>query len=706
MITEYPLPNGDAEGWGLTVGPDNRMWFTETTGGDLGAISTSGRVQLYPVPGNLDDPQGLLAGPDGRVWFTAPDVDQLNALDPATGDVAEYAMPPGYQAGEAPRYLAMDATGALWVTENQGSHVLSVDGITSAVAPTVTGVAPDQGSEGTTVTVTGSNFTAGSTVSFGGTAASSVTVEDPAHLTATAPAGSGLVHVTVTTGNGSSSTSSADQFSYGAPILPAPTVTGVAPDSGPLAGGAQVTVSGFDLTADATVDFGGVAAAAVSCTATRCTAVAPAGGTAGPVDVTVTTGGGTSAVSDADRYVYLTPPPPRPTVTGISPVSGSDAGGDTVTITGTDLADATVAFGLVQAGDATCTYTSCTVTSPTNGAGPVDVRVTTAGGTSPRTDADTFTYVATSKVPTTTTLTLSGTGITGSAGAYTAQAGVGYVNLTAQVSPSSLAGTVTFYDGDTTLGTEQAFGGYASTYEGAPATGTHAFRAVFSPVDSDFYGSSTGTAALDVTPSPTPDPSGLTMSVPGRISYGTTMTAKTTLTDSATGKAIAGVTVSLFRRPSASGSWTRVGGTTTSSTGLASLRLQPRTNVQLQWRYPGGATHAAVTSSTRSVSVAQVVTIATTATKIRHGRSFTIYGYAKPPGAGQRVVLQMKVGTRWKALTSVVLKRQRLPNGSTRVGYRFARKISRVGSYRFRVSKAATTSLAAGVSRTITVRVV
>jgi len=86
-----------------------------------------------------------------------------------------------------------------------------------------------------------------------------------------------------------------------------------------------------------------------------------------------------------------------PTVTGISPTSGSVAGGDTVTVTGSGLTGATgVNFGTVAAqnlgpvGD-----TQLTVTSPqAAAAGTVDVRVTTPAGTSAPTPADQFTYVA------------------------------------------------------------------------------------------------------------------------------------------------------------------------------------------------------------------------------------------------------------------------------------------------------------------------
>ena len=65
-------------------------------------------------------------------------------------------------------------------------------------------------------------------------------------------------------------------------------------------------------------------------------------GSAGTVDVTVTTPGGTSATSSADQFTYTA----APTVTAVSPTSGPGSGGTSVIVTGTDLANATaVKFG-------------------------------------------------------------------------------------------------------------------------------------------------------------------------------------------------------------------------------------------------------------------------------------------------------------------------------------------------------------------------
>ena len=79
--------------------------------------------------------------------------------------------------------------------------------------PTISSINPTSGpaAGGTTVTIKGTGFVVGSTsVSFGGVAASRVSVDSDTQITATSPAGSGTVNVTVTTPNGNVSA----QFKY------------------------------------------------------------------------------------------------------------------------------------------------------------------------------------------------------------------------------------------------------------------------------------------------------------------------------------------------------------------------------------------------------------------------------------------------------------------------------------------------------------
>ncbi len=121
------------------------------------------------------------------------------------------------------------------------------------------------------MTITGTNFAAGATVTFGGAAASNVVVISATQISATTPAGSaGAVTVTVTV-NGQSG-SLANGFTY---VVP-PTVTSVSPNSGTTAGGTAVTIAGANFVTGATVTFGGAAASnVVVVSRTQITATTP-----------------------------------------------------------------------------------------------------------------------------------------------------------------------------------------------------------------------------------------------------------------------------------------------------------------------------------------------------------------------------------------------------------------------------------------------
>jgi hypothetical protein len=209
-----------------------------------------------------------------------------------------------------------------------------------------------------------------------------------------------------------------------------PTITSISPTSGDIAGGTAVTITGKNLVnavaGASTVSFGTKAATAVSCTADglTCSATSPAVTGSGVLDVRVTDGDGqTSPIVAADQFTYTvtaTPPPPNnPAVTKVTPKSGQSAGGTTVTVDGTALANpdgtATISFGAKTATGVSCNLagTSCTAVSPPGTDGTtVDVQVTTTVGTSPAVTADQFSYV-------TPVGTLSAYGITAPKGGTT-----------------------------------------------------------------------------------------------------------------------------------------------------------------------------------------------------------------------------------------------------------------------------------------------
>jgi IPT/TIG domain/Collagen triple helix repeat (20 copies)/Divergent InlB B-repeat domain len=97
-----------------------------------------------------------------------------------------------------------------------------------------------------------------------------------------------------------------------------------------------------------------------------------------------------------------------PTVTGLSPTEGPAAGGNTVTIEGTEFTGATeVKFGNFSATFTVVSATEITATAPAHEGGPVQVTVTTPEGTSAFQPADNYLYRS---PPGTGTLTVEGEG--------------------------------------------------------------------------------------------------------------------------------------------------------------------------------------------------------------------------------------------------------------------------------------------------------
>jgi hypothetical protein len=159
-----------------------------------------------------------------------------------TGDTFKYHSSVG--SYETNATLTVAANGLSWTGRLQDSNGTSgtytaekLSGGTSP--PSVASLSPTSGSTlgGTAVTITGTGFSGGATVSFGSSPASSVTVNSASSITATSPAGSGAVNVTVTTASGTSATSAADLFTYVEPPPTPPLVAHlaeVAPTSPPV----------------------------------------------------------------------------------------------------------------------------------------------------------------------------------------------------------------------------------------------------------------------------------------------------------------------------------------------------------------------------------------------------------------------------------------------------------------------------------------
>jgi large repetitive protein len=157
---------------------------------------------------------GAVATPTGMVNF----YDGTTLLNTTPVSIAQVGS-----SNEASFQTSFSTTGSHSITAVFTTGDMNYFGSTSVAltenietAPTVTGVSPASGPAvgGTAVAITGTNFTGATSVSFGGLAAASFTVNSATSITAISPAGTGTVDVVVTTPGGASATFAADRFTY------------------------------------------------------------------------------------------------------------------------------------------------------------------------------------------------------------------------------------------------------------------------------------------------------------------------------------------------------------------------------------------------------------------------------------------------------------------------------------------------------------
>jgi hypothetical protein len=168
-------------------------------------------------------------------------------------------------------------------------------------------------------------------------------------------------------------------------------ITSAEPSAGPVAGGTTVTIHGRGFATASGISFGPrVATAYTVVSDTTIRARTPASATAATVDIVVSLRSGSSSRLPS-AFSYL----PRPRVDGISPSSGTIHGGTWVTVSGAALRrTAQVQFGdTVAPRIEVVSDTRLRVLSPQHLPGPVDITVTTPGGTSPAGSRDRFTYL-------------------------------------------------------------------------------------------------------------------------------------------------------------------------------------------------------------------------------------------------------------------------------------------------------------------------
>ena len=303
-------------------------------------------------------------------------------------------------------------------------------------APTVTSVTPNVGpvTGGTSVTISGTNFDPGTTVSFGGVPATNVVISGFTSITCTVPASesSSASTVDVSVDFFGSTGLLTNGFSYQNAV---PVLAGISPQSGTIGGPAfTMTLNGSNFAAGAMVKITGNAdLTPATLTPTSLTVSVPASYIASGASLGVSIfnpapGGGTSAAAT------FTISPPAPAIDSATTATGTVGTPFNYTITASDTPTNFTAAPLPSGLSFANGIISGTPTAP--GTTPVALSATNLSGTG--TAALSITINAAPVAPLISSA-LSATGTVGTAFGYTiAATGTTPITLTASPLPAGL----------------------------------------------------------------------------------------------------------------------------------------------------------------------------------------------------------------------------------------------------------------------------
>ena len=390
-------------------------------------------------------------------------------------------------AGSAQVTVAPPAPG---VTSNALTFTISAANNPTPVLTTLSPSSTTAGSAGFAMTVTGTGFVSGATVTFNGSARAATYVS-ATQLTVAVLAGdvgtAGTASVVATNPTPGGGASNGLTFTINAANNPTPVLTALSPSSTTAgSGGFAMTVSGTGFVNGATVTFNGSARATTYVSATQLTVAVLAGdvGTAGTASVVATNPTPGGGASNALTFTINAANNPTPVLTALSPSSvTAGSSGFILTVTGTGFVSG-AAVSINGSARAT-TYVSVTqltvavLASDVTTAGAATVTVTNPapGGGASNSLSLTITAIATNPVPTisglqpasinagsgATTLTVNGTNFLSSS-TVTVQGSARvttYVSAT-QLTVGLLASDVASSGSDSIVVTNPAPGGGAS----------------------------------------------------------------------------------------------------------------------------------------------------------------------------------------------------------------------------------------------------
>ena len=148
-IHEYPIPTPDSGATRITPGPDGNLWFVEQNVNKVARIDAKTHtVTSFTPPTPNSGVTSIIAGPDGNLWFTESAANKIGRINPMTFAITEFPLPttdPNGGSVPVPNRDPIDIqsipvddpslgfVGSLWFLENTVHQIATIDPGTGAV---------------------------------------------------------------------------------------------------------------------------------------------------------------------------------------------------------------------------------------------------------------------------------------------------------------------------------------------------------------------------------------------------------------------------------------------------------------------------------------------------------------------------------------------------------------------------------------------
>jgi virginiamycin B lyase len=122
-ITEFPTPSAASLPQGVDIGQNGEVWYAETSVGKIALLRSNHSTSEFTLA-NGGQPIIVKVAADG-IWFTDGPSHAIGHLNPATGNIVEYAIP----SGASPLFLQIGPDGSKWFSKTTGVGRLSPNGV-------------------------------------------------------------------------------------------------------------------------------------------------------------------------------------------------------------------------------------------------------------------------------------------------------------------------------------------------------------------------------------------------------------------------------------------------------------------------------------------------------------------------------------------------------------------------------------------------